>query len=222
MRVPGRRSPSEKLGDMVESQIRRRGIVDPRVLDAMRSVPRDRFVPAKLRHAAFRDGALPIGHGATISQPYIVALMTSALEIDRDGLRVLEVGTGSGYQAAVLAECGCEVFSIERVEALYDRTRALLSDLGYADRVHVRLGDGSRGWPEAAPFDRVIVTAAAAAVPSALREQLAPNGSIIAPVGDERGQVIRRYRLEDGRWTASDLEGARFVPLIEDARPETR
>ncbi len=216
MRVPGRRSPSHRLRDMVESQIRRRGIGDPRVLGAMLSVPRDRFVPEQFRHAAFRDCALPIGHGATISQPYIVALMTSALAIDRDGLRVLEVGTGSGYQAAVLAECGCEVFSIERVEALYDRTAALLSELGYEDRIRLRLGDGSRGWPEAAPFDRVIVTAAAAAVPLALREQTAPTGSIIAPVGDDRGQVIRRYTREDGVWHSTDLEGARFVPLIED------
>jgi protein-L-isoaspartate(D-aspartate) O-methyltransferase len=219
MKVPGRRNASEKLRHMVDTQIRRRGIVDRRVLGAMRAVPRHLFVPEDLRSAAFRDCALPIGHGATISQPYIVALMSSALEIDRDGLRVLEVGTGSGYQAAVLVECGCEVYSIERIEDLYEHCAALLSQLGYADRVHLRLGDGSRGWPEAAPFDRVIVTAAATAVPKALLEQTAPEGLVIAPVGDARGQVIRRYRRRDGDWTATDLEGARFVPLIQDTVP---
>ncbi len=146
MRVPLRRDSAARRRDMVESQIRRRGVRDPVVLDAMGSVPRHEFVPDSIRHAAYADCALPIGHGATISQPYIVALMTAAIEIDRDGLRVLEVGTGSGYQAAVLAECGCEVFSIERVEALHDRTAALLADLGYSDRIHLLLGDGSRGW----------------------------------------------------------------------------
>jgi protein-L-isoaspartate(D-aspartate) O-methyltransferase len=215
MRFPGRRSPSEQLRDMVETQIRRRGIDDPRVLAAMQTVPRQRFVPEELRHAAFRDCALPIGYGATISQPYIVARMTAALQLERDGLRVLEVGTGSGYQAAVLAECGCEVFTVERVEALHDRAAALLSELGYSDRIRLRLGDGSRGWPEAAPFDRVIVTAAAASLPTALRDQTSPTGSLVAPIGNDRGQQIRRYRFRNGQWTATDLEGARFVPLIE-------
>ena len=121
MRIPGRRDPSELRRDMVETQIRRRGISDPRVLEAMLAVPRHEFVPDSVRHAAYRDCALPIGHGATISQPYIVALMTESLHIDRQGLRILEVGTGSGYQAAVLAECGCEVYSIERVPALHAR-----------------------------------------------------------------------------------------------------
>jgi protein-L-isoaspartate(D-aspartate) O-methyltransferase len=205
---------------MVETQIRRRGITDPRVLAAMQTVPRHLFVPEELRHAAYRDCALPIGHGATISQPYIVALMTSALQIDRDGLRVLEVGTGSGYQAAVLAECGCEVFSIERVEALYDRAAELLSRIGYSDRIRLRRADGSSGWPEAAPFDRVIVTAAAASLPIALREQTSSSGLLVAPIGDDRGQWIRRYRFRDGRWISTDLEGARFVPLIQDPAPD--
>ncbi|MEJ2546294.1 MAG: protein-L-isoaspartate(D-aspartate) O-methyltransferase [Gemmatimonadota bacterium] len=220
MRVPGRRSPSEQLRYMVETQIRRRGIVDPRVLAAMQKVQRHLFVPEHLSRAAYRDCALPIGHGATISQPYIVALMTSALQIDRDGLRVLEVGTGSGYQAAVLAECGCEVFSIERVEALHDRAAELLSRIGYSDRIRLRRADGSSGWPEEAPFDRVIVTAAAAALPIALREQTSPSGLLVAPIGDDRGQRIRRYRFRDGQWISTDLEGARFVPLIQDPAPD--
>jgi protein-L-isoaspartate(D-aspartate) O-methyltransferase len=216
MRIPGRRDPSELRRDMVETQIRRRGISDPRVLEAMLAVPRHEFVPDSVRHAAYRDCALPIGHGATISQPYIVALMTASLHIDRQGLRVLEVGTGSGYQAAVLAECGCEVYSIERVPALHARATEVLREQGYGDRIHLRLADGSRGWPEEAPFDRVIVTAAADAVPPALLEQTDAGGQLIAPVGSTRGQVIRRYRRRNDEWRTTDIEGALFVPLIED------
>lgn len=216
MRIPGRRDPSELRRDMVESQIRRRGISDPLVLEAMAAVPRHAFVPDSIRHAAYGDRALPIGYGATISQPYIVALMTAALRIDRQGLRVLEIGTGSGYQAAVLAECGCEVYSIERVPALHARASEVLLAQGYGDRTHLRLGDGSRGWPEEAPFDRVIVTAAAGAVPPALLAQTDPAGQLIAPVGNDRGQVIRRFRQRAGEWEPTDIEGALFVPLIED------
>ena len=216
MRIPGRRDPSELRRDMVETQIRRRGISDPRVLEAMLAVPRHEFVPDSVRHAAYRDCALPIGHGATISQPYIVALMTASLHIDRQGLRVLEVGTGSGYQAAVLAECGCEVYSIERVPALHAQATEVLREQGYGDRIHLRLADGSRGWPEEAPFDRVIVTAAADAVPPALLEQTDAGGQLIAPVGSTRGQVIRRYRRRNDEWRTTDIEGALFVPLIED------
>jgi len=216
MRIPGRRDPSELRRDMVETQIRRRGISDPRVLEAMLVVPRHEFVPESIRRAAYGDCALPIGHGATISQPYIVALMTTALHLDRQGLRVLEVGTGSGYQAAVLAECGCEVFTIERIPELHARASEVLRLRGYEDRVHLRLGDGSRGWPEEAPFDRVIVTAAAGAVPPPLLEQTETGGQLVAPVGSTRGQVIRRYRRRNGEWKTNDIEGALFVPLIED------
>ena len=216
MRIHGRRDPSELCRDMVESQIRRRGISDPLVLKAMGAVPRHAFVPDSIRHAAYGDRALPIGYGATISQPYIVALMTAALQIDRQGLRVLEIGTGSGYQAAVLAECGCEVFSIERVPALHARASEALQAQGYGDRTHLRLGDGSRGWPEEAPFDRVIVTAAAGAVPPALLAQTDANGQLVAPVGSDRGQVIRRFHQRAGKWEPTDIEGALFVPLIED------
>ncbi len=216
MRIRGGHDPSELRRDMVETQIRRRGISDPRTLDAMLAVPRHEFVPDAIRRAAYGDCALSIGHGATISQPYIVALMTSSLQIDRPGLRVLEVGTGSGYQAAVLAECGCEVYSIERVPALFARASETLHARGYGDRIRLRLGDGSRGWPEEAPFDRVIVTAAAGAVPPALLEQTKHDGMLIAPIGSERGQVIRRYRRRNGEWQTRDIEGALFVPLIED------
>jgi protein-L-isoaspartate(D-aspartate) O-methyltransferase len=142
--------------------------------------------------------------------------MTAALQIDRPGMRVLEIGTGSGYQAAVLAACGCAVYSIERVPTLHTRAAETLNALGYGERVHLRLGDGSRGWPEEAPFDRVIVTAAAGAVPPALLDQTAADGQLIAPVGSERAQVIRRYRRRAGEWVTTDIEGAMFVPLIED------
>ncbi|MGW8282498.1 MAG: protein-L-isoaspartate O-methyltransferase family protein, partial [Gemmatimonadota bacterium] len=140
MRIQGRRDLSNLRRDMVEAQIRRRGISDRRTLDAMLAVPRHEFVPEAIRRAAYGDCALAIGHGATISQPYIVALMTSSLRIDRPGLRVLEVGTGSGYQAAVLAECGCEVFSVERVPALFERASEILRERGYGDRIRLRLG----------------------------------------------------------------------------------
>jgi len=182
----------------------------------MLSVPRHRFVPPGLERAAYADRALPIGRGATISQPYVVARMTSELSLDRDGLRVLEVGTGSGYQAAVLAECGCDVFSVERVEDLFRSAGRLLSELGYAARVRLLHGDGSRGWPEYAPFDRILVTAAAAAVPEALFRQVGEGAVVVAPVGSTSGQVIRVYRQYAGTWNSRDVEGVRFVPLIRD------
>jgi protein-L-isoaspartate(D-aspartate) O-methyltransferase len=204
---------------MVERQIRRRGITDERVLAAMGAVPRHDFVPPDQTDAAYIDGALPIGHGATISQPYIVAIMTASLDIDRDGLRVLEVGTGSGYQAAVLAACGCEVYTVERIGELRVRAEESLRITGFSERVHLRLGDGSRGWREEAPFDRILITAAAPDIPSALTRQLSEHGCLVAPVGDEWLQMIRRYRKEGGQLVGEDIEGARFVPLIEDSGP---
>ncbi len=220
MRLRARPDEAELRRAMVARQIRARGIHDQRVLDALLAVPRHLFVPAGEREAAYADCALPIGYGATISQPYIVALMTATLEIDRDGLRALEIGTGSGYQAAVLAECGCSVYSIERVPELHFRATEVLQALGYGERVRTRLGDGSLGWPEEAPFDRVILTAAAPDVPLPLREQLGRDGTLVAPVGDDWGQVIRAFRWRDGAWTSRSVEGARFVPLIEDPRPD--
>ena len=201
---------------MVERQIRRRGVRDERVLSAMEEVPRHLFVRPAERSRAYRDTALPIGHDQTISQPYIVARMTELLEPD-EGLRALEVGTGSGYQSAVLAACGLEVYSVERIEALSDRARAALLEAGYADRVHLRVGDGSRGWPEEAPFDRIVVTAGAAELPEAVREQLADGGVAVAPVGGRTTQRIRRYRREAGRLQEEDFEAARFVPLIRES-----
>lgn len=216
MRIAARRNPAAQRTEMVRRQIRGRGISDPRVLGAMLSVPRHRFVPKGLERAAYADRALPIGRGATISQPYVVARMTSELRLERDGQRVLEVGTGSGYQAAVLAECGCEVFSVERVEELFQSTGRLLSELGYSGRVRLLHGDGSRGWPEHAPFDRILVTAAAAAVPEILFQQAGDEAVVVAPVGGPSGQVIRVFRRSDGDWKSRDVEGVRFVPLICD------
>jgi protein-L-isoaspartate(D-aspartate) O-methyltransferase len=167
---------------MVEEQIEARGVKDPRVLDVIRRVPRDRFVPADITHLAYQDSALPIGHGQTISQPYIVAYMTEALDVQPHH-RVLEVGTGSGYQAAVLSGLAKEVFTIEIVPPLAARSRQVLQDLGYAN-VHAREGDGYGGWPEHAPFARIMVTAAPEHIPQPLVDQLAPGGIMVIPVGE--------------------------------------
>ena len=167
---------------MVEEQIESRGVKDARVLDAMRRVPRDRFVPTDIAHLAYQDSALPIGHGQTISQPYIVAYMTEALDVQPHH-RVLEIGTGSGYQAAVLSALVKEVYTIEIVPPLAARARDTLAALGYGN-VHVRDGDGYGGWPEHAPFARIIVTAAPARIPQPLIDQLAPGGIMVIPVGE--------------------------------------
>jgi protein-L-isoaspartate(D-aspartate) O-methyltransferase len=166
---------------MVEQQIRQRGVSDPRVLEAMRKVPRDRFVPAALAPRAYADSPLLIGQGQTISQPYIVAYMTETLQV-QPGHRVLEIGTGSGYQAAVLGELAREVYTIEIVPELAQRAAGVLKGLGYAT-VQVREGDGFAGWPERAPFDRIIVTAAPETIPKPLIEQLAVGGRLVTPVG---------------------------------------
>src|SRR5688572_5177188 len=175
---------------MVERQLARRGIRDPAVMRAMRNVPRDRFVPADLVEFAYDDTPLPIDADQTISQPYIVALMADALELEPDG-KVLEIGTGSGYAAAVLAEIAAEVFTIERHETLCKSARALLEDLEL-DNVHVRCGDGTKGWPEEAPFDAIAVTAGGPVVPKSLREQLAIGGRLVIPVGDSGVQRLKR------------------------------
>jgi protein-L-isoaspartate(D-aspartate) O-methyltransferase len=190
---------------MVDEQISARGLTDPAVLRAMRTVPRHEFVPAGSEADAYADRPLPIGHGQTISQPYIVALM-SELAAVKPGDRVLEVGTGSGYQAAVLAELGAEVHSIEIVEPLARSAAKTLRRLGY-DRVEVRHGDGYRGWPEAAPFAAIVVTAAPPEVPPALMAQLAPGGRLVIPVGtvDQELRVLVR--------TPSGIETRRVVPV---------
>jgi protein-L-isoaspartate(D-aspartate) O-methyltransferase len=197
---------------MVERQLRRRGIADERVLGAMAAVPRERFVPPELRRRAYRDGALRIGAGQTISQPWIVARMAEALEL-RGEERVLEIGTGSGYAAAVLSLLCRELVTIERHGELAASATALLAELGH-DNVTVRLGDGSRGAPDLAPFDGISVTATATDHPPlALVEQLAPHGRLVCPI--ERGGRELLVRLHEGELEA--LANVRFVPLISDA-----
>ncbi len=202
---------------MVEQQIRARGVRDEAVLEAMRRVPRHRFVPEGVAGSAYRDHPLPIGHGQTISQPYIVAFMTEAAEI-RPGDRVLEVGTGSGYQAAVLAEMGAEVTSIEILRPLAERARAALATCGY-DEVRVIVGDGYRGCPEAAPFDAIVVTAAPTEIPEPLLEQLAVGGRLVIPVGEREQYLVRVRRTAEG-FERERLVGVRFVPMTGEAQWE--
>lgn len=198
---------------MVERQIRARGVSDPGVLAAMGRVPRERFVPEALRHQAYDDSPLPIGHDQTISQPYIVAFMAEALMLEA-GDRVLEVGAGSGYAAAVLAEMGAAVFTIERHAALAERAAKDLLDLGY-DGISVRHGDGSLGWPEAAPFDAILVSAGAPVVPASLQQQLAIGGRLVIPVGPAgRQRLLRVRRLTAADFEEADLAMVSFVPLI--------
>ena len=201
---------------MVDEQIAARDIRSPRVLEAMRRVPRHEFVPASLRRSAYEDSPLPIGHDQTISQPYIVAYMTDALDLEGTE-RVLEIGTGSGYQAAVLGELAKDVYTIEIVVPLADRARQTLKQLGYKN-VHVRTGNGYLGWPEQAPFDRVMVTAAPDDVPPALVEQLKVGGLMAIPVG------VGVQELRILRRTASGLEllrslPVRFVPMTGKPKP---
>jgi len=204
---------AERLA-MVTEQIAARGVRDPRVLAAMRRVPRHRLVPEDVRPAAYSDGALPIGHRQTISQPYVVAVMTEALALEGDE-KVLEVGTGSGYQAAVLGELAREVHTIEIVEPLGLRARDDLAELGY-DNVHVRVGDGYRGWPEEAPFDAIVLTAAPDHVPQPLLDQLAPGGRLVLPVGEGSQELILIRRTEDG-FEREQLLPVRFVPMTGEA-----
>jgi len=200
---------------MVHTQIRARGIDDPAVLAAMSKVPRHRFVPEDLRPYAYADGPLRIGHGQTISQPYIVALMTALIE-PRDSMRVLEIGTGSGYQAAVLAEIVGEVYTIEIVPELGRQAAALLAELGY-DNVHTRIGDGFDGWPEHAPFDAVLVTAAPEDIPRPLLEQLAVGGRLVIPLGSGSQDLVRVTRGETG-FERESITPVRFVPMTGKAR----
>jgi protein-L-isoaspartate(D-aspartate) O-methyltransferase len=197
---------------MVTQQLRGRDIRDDRVLEAMRAVPRERFVPEPLRARAYEDAALPIGAGQTISQPYMVAAICQALSL-RGGEVVLDVGTGSGYQAAVLAELADEVHTIERVPELADGARRALAEAGY-ERVHVHVGDGTLGVPEEAPFDAIAVAAAAPAIPESLYEQLAPFGRLVLPVGSRRGQELQLVvRSPEGPATIRSVP-CRFVPLL--------
>jgi len=197
---------------MVETQLIPRGIKDQRVLKAMLKVPRHLFVDEPIQYKAYDDMALPIGDGQTISQPYMVAVMTELLEL-KGNERVLEVGTGSGYQAAILAELAAEVFSIERMERLALRARERLRKLGY-DNVHIITGDGTAGLPEKAPFDRIIITAGTPQVPDPLKEQLADNGILVAPVGARFSQQLIILRKEKGKITEEYHTPCVFVPLV--------
>jgi protein-L-isoaspartate(D-aspartate) O-methyltransferase len=195
---------------MVDEQLKARGIRDPRVLDAMTRVPRHLFVPESARAEAYGDHPLPIGHGQTISQPYIVAFMSEALRLEPSH-RVLEIGTGSGYQAAVLGELAGEVYTIEIVEALAERARSTLGEHGYRN-VHVRTGNGYLGWPEHAPYDRIMVTAAPDDVPPALVEQLKIDGLMAIPVGTGLQELRILRRTASGMETLDTLP-VRFVPM---------
>ncbi len=197
---------------MVEEQIRDRGINSARVLAAMLAVPRHEFVPAEYRPLAYTDQPLPIGEGQTISQPFMVAAMAESLELAGTE-RVLEVGTGSGYQAAVLALLAAEVYTVEFHPALARAVEERLARLGYRN-VHVRAGDGSLGWPEAAPFEAVLVTAASREVPPPLIEQLAEGGRLVIPVGPEDYQELRRLLKSKGKTSEETLLHCRFVPLL--------
>lgn len=196
---------------MVEEQIRARGVRDAHVLAAMQAVPRHRFVPDELRDDAYGDFPLPIGFSQTISQPYIVAFMTEALQVGPQA-KVLEIGTGSGYQAAVLGEIAAEVYTIEIVSPLAARSAALLEELGYAN-VHVRDGDGYAGWPEEAPFDAIMVTAAPDHVPQPLVDQLAVGGRMVIPVGVVEQELRVLTKQEDGSLREGERMPVRFVPL---------
>ena len=200
---------------MVDDQIAARGIADPAVLAAMREVPRDAFVPEAYRIDAYEDSPLPIGAGQTISQPYIVALMLEAARLQPND-RVLEVGSGSGYATAVASRIAARVYAIERVASLCERARGQLEALGYGDKIELRCGDGSIGWPEAAPFDAIIVSAGAPALPDALRRQLVDGGRMVLPIGDDpHGQdLVRVTRRTGSRFEQETLCAVRFVPLI--------
>lgn len=198
---------------MVERQIKGKGVTDPLVLTAMHQVPRHLFVEEALQGQAYGDHPLPIGEKQTISQPFMVAYMTEALRL-RGGEKVLEIGTGSGYQTAVLAQIAGQVFSVERFPQLARRARRILDRIG-AGNVHVRVGDGTLGWKEEAPFDGIIVTAAAPTIPDSYRQQLAPGGRLVIPVGERGGQVLKRItRQEKETFLEENLLDCRFVPLV--------
>ena len=205
---------------MVELQLRNRGIRDERVLEAMQRVPRHEFVPPSLRADAYADMPLPIGSGQTISQPYIVAAMLEALQVGAEH-RVLEIGTGSGYMTALLAELAAQVISIERHAELAERARALLSGLGYRN-VQIIVGDGSVGYPPAAPYNGIIASAAAPSIPHALIEQLDEGGRMVIPVGPPHAQQLQLVRKISGEAVITPLDPCRFVPMIGESAYRAR
>jgi protein-L-isoaspartate(D-aspartate) O-methyltransferase len=203
--------------EMVRYQLLERDIDDPAVLEAMARVPREEFVPEDVRHLAYADAPLPIGQGQTISQPYVVALMIEALELS-PGDRALEIGTGSGYAAAVLAQVADAVYTIERHEELAEAAARRFRDLGY-DNIHVHHANGTLGWPEHAPYDAIVVTAGGPHVPEPLREQLAVGGRLVIPIGAtlHSQELIRLRRTAPDRFRREDLGAVRFVPLVGEA-----
>ncbi len=202
----------EKRKEMVEFQIKRRGVKDPLVLKAMLKVKRHLFVPENLRKEAYEDYPLPIGEDQTISQPYMVAIMTELLEL-RGGERVLEIGTGSGYQTAILAEIAEEVYSVERLESLAFRAKKLLDKLGYLN-IKIKVGDGSEGWEEFSPYDAILVTAGAPDIPEPLFKQLKEGGRLVIPIGGRFSQVLVRVRKIKGEKEVEEFFDCAFVPLI--------
>lgn len=199
---------------MVKRQIAGRGVRSALVLDAMRKVPRERFLPRGQGVFAYDDSPLPIGDGQTISQPYIVAYMAESLALE-GGEKVLEIGTGSGYAAAVLAEIAAEVYTIERIEGLATMARTVLDELGYTN-VHVQCGDGTLGWPEEAPYDGIVVSAGSPDVPDTLKHQLKTGGRLIIPIGRSKAyqELIRVTRIAENDFQTEDLLSVRFVPLV--------
>uniref|UniRef100_A0A7C4EJT7 Protein-L-isoaspartate O-methyltransferase n=1 Tax=Fundidesulfovibrio putealis TaxID=270496 RepID=A0A7C4EJT7_9BACT len=205
--------PKRSRERMVRDQIMARGVTATRVLSVMRKVPRHLFVEEALKPQAYEDHPLPIGSGQTISQPYVVALMTQALDV-QPGMKVLEIGTGSGYQTAVLAELDAVVYSVERVPELHMRAKNRLAAMGYG-KVHLKLDDGTLGWPDAAPFDRILVTAGGPAIPQPYIEQLADPGLLVIPVGPERrSQQLVVLRKRDGKIARKSLGDVAFVDLV--------
>lgn len=200
---------------MIQQQIIRRGIESPRLLTVLRQVPRHRFIPPESQEYAYADGPLPIGLGQTISQPYIVALMTDLLQLDGSET-VLEVGTGSGYQAAILSRLAARVYTVERHVTLAEQARQILAELGCVN-VQVQIGDGSLGWPAAAPYAGILVTAAAPAVPPALLDQLAPGGRLVLPVGPRFNQVLQLWQNTPAGFVSEDILPVAFVPLCGQA-----
>jgi protein-L-isoaspartate(D-aspartate) O-methyltransferase len=201
---------------MVEQQLKPRGIKEERVLAAMAKVPREEFVPADARPSAYEDGPLPIGYDQTISQPYVVAFMTEQLRPKRSD-RVLEIGSGSGYQAAILGELVAEVYTIEIVEPLAKSAEATLQRLGY-NNVHIKVGDGYKGWPEEAPFDAIIVTCAPEKVPQPLVDQLKDGGRMVIPVGERFAQQLYLLEKKNGQLKESITLPVRFVPMLREAQ----
>lgn len=197
---------------MVEEQLLPRGIFDARILNSFRKVPRHAFVPGKSMENAYGDFPLPVGEGQTISQPYMVALMTQYLDIKADD-KVLEIGTGSGYQTSILAELAKEVYSVERLAVLAENARAVLNGLGYIN-IKINVGDGTQGWEKQAPYDAIIVTAGAPSVPEPLVEQLAEGGRLVIPVGGGFSQILTLIKKQEGKITQEEICGCVFVPLV--------